>query len=668
MSSSPKLKLKQLRLICEYHAEQRYGTPSHTGYMPFAFAAAHRLARTAMESSPAGYTVFSFNEDCTCNGCIAVHEEEETIEDVVDLRIMSSRSGRYLSLTATQATLLEEYLPKARWWLAQRAQSPGLQLALREGASMQRDDMEGITEQFEARRRAYDALAISNVMSLLSSLDPAHAGEWGEEAGVERPRTGKPPALEALKLVSFAMPPMLWESIVKAGHSLRVLNLAGVHDFTNSLVLEEMRKVLTPGCLEELAALVLPATDINEEVLRALLLAAPHLKYLNLGETEVKEITPIVVQKETLRRLFLYNMEHLDPSAMEVIGRCRRLDRLALTKNAKVVTSEHAVSCLGQLEHLTQLDLQGCDGFTSLEGLQKCTKMRRLLLTGCTALRDLRALSAMHELEELQAGNLPQLMSEAVDLSEATSLRVLSFAACAALGDVPGLSALSKVQLVDLSYTRATAKSLAALSTAVAESNSEEAIARLLSNQSGQAGGASSTSSDGAKRGTAANPAHWQGLHTLVLNECRGITDYKELKLPLLRRLSLAGTAITSADLEVIARECRKLEVLNLNYCEALTTFSVLKLFPALRALSLAFTKLSNNALQHVVQIPFLQLLSIQNSQVNDLSKLSKMPYLRVVQCASSNYRNANALQKANVSVEMVPAPPRGPQVAYAAS
>lgn len=715
-----------LSLICEFHQQMRYATPSGKGYLPLAFVAAHRRTRRAAEGgATAGFALFFFNppscgDDAasaanpapppTCRGSFFMREEPESTSELRELDV-----GRPPKLTITSAppSILEEYLPLVKWWLPSRyrplsladhtaeigreeggraaregkkgAANPSrrgttrLQLFLRDATSddrarrrqQEQGHVEGEGGMSLVRQRTYTALAVYNSVSLLSSLPLSESFE----------------GLVSLKLVGFPMSSLLWDSIGKAGQTLRLLNLSCCWGFADPLAEEAMRQLVKHrpgggggepsasaevGALASLDALVLPATDITNETLGALISAtAPFHKvaYVNIGEcASITDVRALVALKGSLRCLHAYSLPKLEAAlALEAIGRCGAdcLESLCLSRCQTITDLRY----MGRLKRLRRLDLQGCTGLRSLSGITNadhsnsrqtpaaatgCVSLRQLWLTGCTTLaltkEEQQALFATCEkLEDLQLSYTPSLCSAnegtftiSTTVSHLSSLQSLSFAQCHSMKLIQlslpesTTATLERLTMLDLSGTSVTTYGLGL-------------FLQTEDNMSAHSGGDAEDP----------RPNRVPALHTLALNECRAISDFSLLRIPSLRRLSLAGTRVTSAHLESIATGCPALQALILNGCEAVSHFNVFPCFRALTSLSLAHTKVSNTALQYLLQIPFLQVLSLQDTAVTDLLKLAKAPYLRLVECgARKTMKNVSQLTKAGIHVDMEAAPP----------
>src|SRR5262249_33669324 len=75
-------------------------------------------------------------------------------------------------------------------------------------------------------------------------------------------------------------------------------------------------------------------------------------------------------------------------------------------------------------------------------------------------------------------------------------------------------------------------------------------------------------------------------LHSLVLSECRNITDFAPIAhLPLLKLLWVNGCKVTNEHLAVICHECFQLLSLRINDCTLITDFSPLKNLRAIETL-----------------------------------------------------------------------------------
>lgn len=130
-------------------------------------------------------------------------------------------------------------------------------------------------------------------------------------------------------------------------------------------------------------------------------------------------------------------------------------------------------------------------------------------------------------------------------------------------------------------------------------------------------------------------------LKTLNLTECKGVTDEgieAILAIPNLTSLNLSWCEITNVSLEIIVKE-KKLKELNLQGCDALTDYNLLKELHELTSLDLSWSSFDDNGMETVCCIESLTKLIIMHcSRIHDggmrfIPKLSKLKELNLKGC-----------------------------------
>jgi hypothetical protein len=291
-----------------------------------------------------------------------------------------------------------------------------------------------------------------------------------------------------------------------------------------------------------------------------------------------------------LRLLNLDSADELTTAGLKHLAGLKRLDLLRLTGAPGVGGTP-----LGELKGsaITQLDLSGCWGILTLDGVSQLS-LRRLALDGCLALGDagLAELSGQETLEALSLRGCP--------LTDA--------------GLAPLPASLRRLELAQ------TAISSAGLTALLARTPQLERL-----------GLAGCANLDGA---TAAALAARESLRQLDLREARWL-GAEELRaiggLPKLEALDLSGVALDSETLGGLDGAAT-LRRLSLNGCGALpkTAGQTLSSLEALERLDLSGAHLNPEDFEHLATLSNLRQLDLSSSLSVGVSALRELGSLRL--------------------------------------
>lgn len=145
----------------------------------------------------------------------------------------------------------------------------------------------------------------------------------------------------------------------------------------------------------------------------------------------------------------LVYLEHLDLSGCGTVelGVLSKMTRLK-TLRATALNPPHGFGRLSALTQLEDIEVHRCELLEDLHALRNMPKLRRLLLGGTRALRDISPIRHLRQLQELNIGG--EGIQDASALGALSQLRFLALEQCSALSDLRFLERLPDLETLYL--------------------------------------------------------------------------------------------------------------------------------------------------------------------------------------------------------------------------
>ncbi|XP_059657618.1 disease resistance protein RUN1-like isoform X2 [Cornus florida] len=308
--------------------------------------------------------------------------------------------------------------------------------------------------------------------------------------------------------------------------------------------------------------------------------------------------------------LMYLNVKHCEPmERLPDLSNLKNLPSLCVIECLKL----REIPCLGRLELLTELHLDGCESLETLPDLSNFKKVRKLTVTDCKNLNEITGLDRLESLEYLNMSGCTSL-ARLPDLSKLEKLEGLNLSSCEKIHEIEGLEDLKSLKKLELSWCTAleNAPDLSRLT------NLEKLELRRCK-----------------KLGEIRGLEKLKLLPELNLMACTALERIPDLsKLTKLRKLNLSDCEKLS---EICGLEELKLITeLNLSYCKSLETLPDLSNLKKVRNLSTAFCK----NLKEITGLDRLESLEDLNmsycdslERLPDLSKLEKLEGLNLRYC-----------------------------------
>lgn len=332
----------------------------------------------------------------------------------------------------------------------------------------------------------------------------------------------------------------------------------------------------------------------------ASLVANPHIALPEPVRTRIRDrvLGWELARQETA--LQAENWDHFFETAVLVV---------LLSRHATVSVVLEQLCRMVRQRDLSMLSLRNCTAVRDLRPLSALASMKELFLTGCTAVNDLQPLRALESLEWLSLNGCTAV-SDLQPLSGLGSLEWLSLHGCTAVCDLHALGMLGSLKYLYLGFsTVGDLQPLSGLGT----------------------------------------------LEDLSLNHCTAVKDLRALSgLSSLQNLFLSGCTAVS-DLRGL-RGLSSLRSLNLTGCTAVSDLQPLSGLESLRKLSLTGCT-SVNDLHPLSGLGSLELLDLSGcvavSELNALSVIASLKELKLTGCTAVSEKTVDELRRARPSLKI---------------
>lgn len=224
--------------------------------------------------------------------------------------------------------------------------------------------------------------------------------------------------------------------------------------FTDEQIRREFALIKSTDLLapcEAYVAIDLKGSKVTNETLAAIICDCPNLQTLDLGFTEITDISSVVGLRD-LRELGLAGCEKM--VNFRSLAQLRRLEQLDV---GATNFGDADLACIAGLEGLLALDVSYCGNLTDISPLVALQHLQKLILGWCDKIDDFSPLKHLSQLRELDCSNCnlssDQTINDLDFLEELSGLIVLNVSQCKNIVDIRRVMGLLALRTLNLGGT-----------------------------------------------------------------------------------------------------------------------------------------------------------------------------------------------------------------------